>query len=543
MELVSNHRSYIESVIKIIQDMKVLLLDDETTRMVSLVYTQTELLQHDVVLIESLKKRSMQPVDEALNILNCVCILRPTHANINDLKNELHQPHFNQYNILFTNAIDDKSLSELALADHESRVTVVHEIYIDVCAINKRLFSLGLQRSLYPVEADKNDAVIKRISDGLFSLICAFKLKASIRFDSGSNACRIIADALQRQVNSNEDFIRQNANTAQIIILDRRRDPLPPILHSWSYQSMLHEIIGINYNIATLQTNPPTSIVLDERTDEFFAQNLFTGFGELGDAIKNLTQTVREQPTNVKDIKSLDELKQYIQSYPILHERQQLASKHANLSGEISKAIKNDDLLNLALLEQSIVADNDPTGHLDKVLNGISIARSNQNALRLALLYVLKYNGADETNIKAALNGRQHGEQLIKCIDQFNVFANERYERKEPLFQKKSIISKARNLIGFNRDNEDQFSQYVPNLESIVVSLEKKALDIKQFPEIKHTNITNPSKTIIFFVGGTTYEEGRIVAQASKNGMDIILGGTTIHNMNSFVKHEIQLQE
>ena len=51
---------------------------------------------------------------------------------------------------------------------------------------------------------------------------------------------------------------------------------------------------------------------------------------------------------------------------------------------------------------------------------------------------------------------------------------------------------------------------------------------------------SEPKKVIVFIVGGATYEEARIARDFT--AIDLIIGGTTIHNMDSYTTHEIMEQ-
>jgi vacuolar protein sorting-associated protein 45 len=48
-----------------------------------------------------------------------------------------------------------------------------------------------------------------------------------------------------------------------------------------------------------------------------------------------------------------------------------------------------------------------------------------------------------------------------------------------------------------------------------------------------------PQEVIVFMVGGATYEEALVVHQLNAAGYRIILGGTTIHNSNSFLNEVV----
>ena len=545
MDAIGALRSYIEAVLSNVHDMKVLLFDNETAPMASLVYTQSELLKHDVVLIESLQSRIPKPVDEALMCLQCVCIIRPTPQNIHDLCSELNCPHFNSYYIFFTNAVKRESLQQIAFADHSSKVFVIHEIFMDVLALNKRLFSLGMSSTIQALQRGASDGKMQRIVDGLFSILCAFKLKTAIRFDAQSQVCKSIGDRLARQISDNGDLFQNTSSSALVLLIDRRLDPLMPLLHTWSYQGLVHEILGMHNNLVVQKSGQHKTVVVDERTDEFFAANLYANYGDLGDAVNALTDGVKSQHTDVKDIKDVDALKKFIHTYPLYQEKQAVAAKHAGILGEISEAIRREKLINFAPIEQKIAVQDDHQNHLNAVMEAIHDSEvTNQNALRLALLYSIHYqntSGSDIDGVKQALRGRRGGDKLAEAVDAYLAFAGQGYRRSEPLFAAKSLFSKAKNLIGLD---ENKFDLYTASLQTIIQKLEKRQLDLGAFPYIKELPGTmEPKKFIIFFVGGATYEEGRIGYQAAANGLDVLVGGTTIHNMESFVRGEIMETE
>lgn len=54
MDLVDILRNYVERMLRDVRGMKVLLLDAETTKIVSAVYSQSEILEHEVYLVQRL---------------------------------------------------------------------------------------------------------------------------------------------------------------------------------------------------------------------------------------------------------------------------------------------------------------------------------------------------------------------------------------------------------------------------------------------------------------------------------------------------------
>ena len=124
-------RYYIEKMLKEVTGMKAMLLDSETTRIVSTVYSQSEILEQEVYLVEKLdsdpgeqllhlKVRTMirqlhqrdgilfqytlHDASLALCITRCwhlqaVCFLRPTRENVARLRKELRSPRYGEYHL------------------------------------------------------------------------------------------------------------------------------------------------------------------------------------------------------------------------------------------------------------------------------------------------------------------------------------------------------------------------------------------------------------------------------------------------------------
>ncbi|XP_075233772.1 vacuolar protein sorting-associated protein 45-like [Lycorma delicatula] len=71
--------------------MKVLLMDKLTTSIVSMVYSQSEILQKEVYLFERLDSGGKL---EPMKHLKCIAYLRPTKENVALLSNELRNPKY-----------------------------------------------------------------------------------------------------------------------------------------------------------------------------------------------------------------------------------------------------------------------------------------------------------------------------------------------------------------------------------------------------------------------------------------------------------------
>lgn len=107
------------------------------------------------------------------------------------------------------------------------------------------------------------------------------------------------------------------------------------------------------------------------------------------------------------------------------------------------------------------------------------------------------------------------------------------------IFESASIFSGARDRFKGLKGVENVYTQHTPVLENTLQSLIKGRLREQQYPFIDGGNTTRdkPQDIIVFMIGGATYEEAKSVASmnAVTPGIRIILGGTTIHNSETFL--------
>lgn len=87
---------------------------------------------------------------------------------------------------------------------------------------------------------------------------------------------------------------------------------------------------------------------------------------------------------------------------------------------------------------------------------------------------------------------------------------------------------------------ENVYTQHSPLLETTLQNLIKGKLRDLAYPFVEGGGTTRdkPQDIIVFIIGGATYEEAKMVAgiNASSPGVRVVLGGTTIHNAETFLE-------
>lgn len=167
----------------------------------------------------------------------------------------------------------------MAESDESESVRELKEIYADYLCVNSNLFSLNIPTALRGDNWDR-DALLRTI-EGLTAVLLSLKLRPCIRYRGGSKPAQVLAKEIYDKISKEStlfDFRTQDngAPPPLLLILDRRDDPVTPLLNQWTYQAMVHELLSINNNRVDLSSveGAPTDlkeVVLSIEQDDFYA--------------------------------------------------------------------------------------------------------------------------------------------------------------------------------------------------------------------------------------------------------------------------------
>lgn len=152
----------------------------------------------------------------------------------------------------FSNIIRKSSLERLAEADDHEVVRMVHEYFADYIVINPDLFTLNMSYPRVKIWGKSPELwdpnALQRTTEGLIAVLLSLKKKPLIRYEKNSLMAKKLATEIKYQMTQEEqlfDFRRPDTPPI-LLIVDRIDDPVTPLLSQWTYQAMVHELIGIN---------------------------------------------------------------------------------------------------------------------------------------------------------------------------------------------------------------------------------------------------------------------------------------------------------
>lgn len=360
----------------------VLLCDKLALRAVSCACRVSEIMEEGITLVEALEIQR-QPIRE----FAAVYLITPTVAAVNMMLDDFADPRNPKYgdvHILFTSHLPDALLAKIKTSPVVQRVKSLRELNFEYLAIESGAFTLDAPEALASIFAPSSTTAVPeqhKVASQLSTLFAMYGEMPYVRFaakghPASSSLAYIVQEKLDRLGHTSGCFAKQprGADRPTLLIVDRTVDPLAPLLHEYSYQAMIHDLLPIadgerySYRYTSNRGEELRKDVLLNETDPLWPtlrhmhiadciEYLTTNFNQFLAANQSATK-LNKKGAGV----NLKEMSEALRGMPHYQEEMARYSLHISLTRELMARFKTNQLEAISTLEQNMATGEDSDG-------------------------------------------------------------------------------------------------------------------------------------------------------------------------------------
>ncbi|CAJ1966915.1 unnamed protein product [Cylindrotheca closterium] len=500
---------------------KILIVDDPSMKVISATVGMYDIMERQISLVESLDKKRAPFKDMA-----AIYILSPTIESVEKLVADYQDKSKLLYGdsafVYFLGPVP-KQLLEMVTQCKQlvKRLKALSEINVDFLVKEDRAFKLDVDAEFSQYYAGKAGKEAETaIAEKLVTLCASLNEYPYIRYNQSSGPCTSLATKFKKKM---DKFVSKNPNwwyhgsgksgkqsteleRSTILLLDRASDCLTPLMHDFTYQAMVQDLLEIDGDKITVNVesadNPDDydakDVLLNDK-DKLWVELRSKHIAEVIEILSTrISETVNSGSGNAlggsgKDV-SLTELASALKALPEYREVMAKLSQHMHISRECMDKFSAEGLIDLSEIEQTLATGVDEDG--DKVdtddLVGMveqSLLRMNdsQSRLRLVLIAIVglgkKLSDRDRLLRAAKLDRDQM--LALDSVEKLSAGGGTPMERKKKKKGGGGLFSKFK---GGTDDEEEESeyasSRYVPILKDILDDLVANTLSLDDFPSV-----------------------------------------------------------
>ncbi|KAI8093278.1 Sec1-like protein [Halteromyces radiatus] len=550
--LIEITRKRIMDAIKAIQPpgkWKIVVVDSKSYEILNASCKMYDILEENVSLVENIEK-----VRQPYPSLAAIYFLTPCRESILRLVDDFSahkEPLYNAAHIYFTSGLDDDLFSDLnKRLKSTGAAEYVHglkEMYVDYKVVESAVYTVDPVSSFFSVFGTDDraypEASLRHSAKQLLSLCVTLGEDPIIRYqvppeNDGKTpllpyegATKSLALSLQKEL---DHFCRLNPNfppqrqppqpRATILIVDRTLDEYAPILHEFTYQAMINDLLpvkptengtGIVYSYEYTQSDGSMGtkdVILDEEDDVYKSirhlhiaectDRLIENFNKFLADNKQAAGNSDSNTPPTDSAKSLKDMKDMLTKLPQFQEMKAKYSTHLSIAQELMSCFEKQKLNSVGNLEQNIATGETPDGEVPKtiVLDMVPLLDdpyiSATDKTRLLMLYIISKEGGILEDDKRKLLEHSHlSQEHREAVGNLSLMGVQVTKNRRAPGEKSLRKRLTRRRQNRDDDQPYELSRYVPALKKSMDSFFSHQLDHQQFAFTRESDMDKVDTT------------------------------------------------
>lgn len=426
-------------------------------RVISAAVGMYDIMERKVTLVESLDKKRAPFQD-----MGAIYLVEPSPDSVRKIIADFNtsKPLYGSAVFLyFLGRLSDRLLDEIKKCKPLlKRVKALMEVNIDFLAKEERAFTLDLKDSFTAFYLRKSMTPVElQIAEKLVTVCATLNEYPHIRYRQSSAICTSLANLFHLKM---DEFVSLNPSwwyhggssksqqaarreRGSLLLLDRADDCLTPLLHDFTYQSMVHDLLKLDGDRITFQaekTDDPTKseakdVLLDERDSvwvELRGKHIAAVIELLSERIREImnssTGSTLAKKGGSGGNMSLSEMATALKALPEYREILSKLSQHMHLAHECMDVFRKERLMELSEFEQTFATGKNEDGKSPKLADVIDTAermlmdmRDPVSKLRLLLVMTISQNGLRQQDRRRLVNVAELSRQEMRTLNSLEI--------------------------------------------------------------------------------------------------------------------------
>mmetsp|Transcript_17026 Transcript_17026/g.50813 ORF Transcript_17026/g.50813 Transcript_17026/m.50813 type:complete len:663 (-) Transcript_17026:822-2810(-) len=518
-------------------DFAVLVMDPDSTRIMSAACRVSEILTYRIALNDDLFKKR-EPQRQAAGIY----FVTPCPASVARIAEDWMNPRapiYGSAHIFFTSKLSPQLLGVIkSCPGLLARLRALAEVNVEYLLADSHSFTLDEPGALATFFGEGSEdgqhcrAAISRTAMRLATVFATMKEMPAIRFRAAKppdmddddaptlEARALVAQRIAVELDAQLQGMQAaellpQTESCEVVIMDRGFDPVAPIIHDWTYEPLVHDLLPIHSNTFTYHAQKEDGGLEEKQhplndRDSLWVKlrhqhiaTAFRGISDFTDELKKNTVAKGRLEGGKNGGGEMDtrQIQRLVAAMPQYREQLAQLGVHTEIADNLNKLLDMRQLLQVGKLEQDIVFGESTSAEMLQFFTSFPDLDA-EDKVRLFMCYVAtKPEKLDEVRAAQWQKVTQltlHQFLAITNMEYLGVPVFKRHSKGVSKFFARKRKGNVRELRGgpAEDDSLSDTSRFHPLLQDIIEDIASGRLSTDEYPYVRQ-----PSQAVISSLG------------------------------------------